>query len=195
MPNVNAPKGFKPAKEIGGQPWNGGMASYRLNSGYGTSIFEGDVVKLLSTGYLAKAAATEQMRGIVKGFKWVGVGGVPQFSPYWPAGTVTLGGVDAEVLVIDDPNCIFEVQMGGAATDWTVAMNGAIFELGDAGGSTANGLSGEYLDITTLKTTAGQFRLLDVVPRPDNDIRAGNAGYARVYVAPSLHDFRVNTGI
>lgn len=171
------------------------MRSYALNSGYGTALYTGDVVKALSTGYLAKAAATEQMRGVAYGFKWIGADGVPKFQPYWPAGTVTLGASDAEVLVIDDPNVLFEAQMGGATTDWTIAMNGAIFELGDAGGSAGTGLSGEYVDITTLKTTAGQWRLMGPIMRPDNDLRASNAAYARVLVAPDLHDFRVNTGI
>jgi hypothetical protein len=195
MPNVNSPKGFKPAMMAGGAPWNGAMTRYRLNSGYGTSIFTGDVVKLLSTGYLAKAAATEQMRGVAMGFKWVGADGVPRIQPYWPASTVTLGATDVEVLVVDDPNVIFETQFGGATTDAAISQIGAIFELGDAGGSTATGLSGEYADITTLKTTAGQFRLMDFVQRPDNDLRASNAAYARVLVAPALHDLRVNTGI
>lgn len=195
MPNVNAPTGFKPVGNLLGNAWNGGVRPYRLNSGYGTAMYAGDVVKLLTTGYLAKAAATEQMRGVVMGFKWTGADGIPVTTGYWPAGTVTLGATDVEALVVDDPNTVFEAQFGGATTDFGVAQIGAIFELGDAGGSAARGISGEYLDVTTLKTTAGQFRLLDAVRRPDNDLRSGNAAYARVLVTPALHDFRVTTGI
>lgn len=195
MPNTNKPFGFKPVGNLLGGAWNGGMRSYRLNSGYGSAIFTGDVVKLLTSGYLAKAAATEQMRGVAMGFKWVGADGIPAHSPYFPASTVTLGATDVEVLVVDDPNTVFEAQFGGATTDFGAAQIGAIFELGAGTGSAATGISGDYLDITTLKTTAGQFRLLDAVRRPDNDLRSGNAAYARVLVTPALHDFRVTTGI
>ena len=196
MPNVNAPFGFRPAKMVGGAPWNGATTSYRLNSGYGSNIFTGDVVKLLTTGYLAVAAATEQMRGVAMGFKWTGTDWIPRIMPYWPSGSVTQGAADVEVLVVDDPNVIFEAQFGGATTDFSVALLGAIFELGaGTGGNTATGQSRQILDITTLKTTAGQFRLLEAVARPDNDLRTGQSAYARVLVQPSLHDFRVNTGI
>lgn len=192
MANVNAARGFKPVRYVDGRPFNGAVNAYRLNSGYATNLFVGDVVKLLTTGYLAKAAAGDQMRGVVVGFNWVLATGVPQTIRYWAASGVTLASQDVEVLVADDPGLVYEAVFTNSASVPAVADIGATFNLIDNGGSTASGLSGEGIDYTTLNTTAQQFRFLDFVKRVDNDTASANS---RGLFAPALHDLRVNTGI
>lgn len=190
--NQDTPRGFKPLRQVGGAPWSGALTTYKLPSATAQNIFTGDMIRFNSTGFVDKCPVNAQFRGIALGFKWVGANGVPVVSPYWPTGTVTLGSQPAEVLVVDDPNVLFEAVLTGAATLPTDAILGATFDAVDAGGSVASGLSGEGVDITTLATTAKPWRVLEFLPRPDN---YPALAYARVVVAPALHDFRVNTGI
>lgn len=192
MPNENTPRGFKPARMVSGAPFSGSMNPYRLASGYGTSIFTGDMVKLVTAGVVEKAAVTDQFRGIVMGFQWVGTDGVTRYSPYWPAGTVTQGANPATALVVDDPDVLFEAVFTNSASVPTIAAIGATFDAHDAGGSTATGISGLGVDFSTLATTAKPWRFVDFVARPDNDTAAA---YSRGLFAPALHDYRVNTGI
>lgn len=192
MANENTPRGFKPMRMQGGAVWNGSLTPYRLASAYGTAIYTGDVVKLVTAGTIQKAAAAEQMRGVVMGFQWVGADGIPVYSQYWPAGTVTLGSNPATALVVDDPDVLFEAVFTNSSSVPSIAAIGANFDLYDAGGSAATGISGEGIDFTTLTTSAAQFRFMDFVARPDNDVAAA---YSRGIFAPALHDFRVNTGI
>lgn len=192
MPNENTPRGFKPARMVSGEPFNGSMNPYRLASGYGTSIFAGDMVKLVTAGTVEKAGVGEQFRGILMGVQWVGTDGVTRYSPYWPASTVTQGALPATALVVDDPDVLFEAVFTNSTSAPTIAAIGSTFDAFDAGGSTANGLSGMGVDFTTLATSAKPWRFVDFVARPDNDTAAA---YSRGLFAPALHDYRVNTGI
>ena len=192
MPNVNAPRGFKPRKDAIGSAWASTINSYPIPSGYGTTLFTGDVAKLLTTGYVAKAAAAEQMRGVFAGFRWTDLSGLTRSSPYWPAGTVTMGGRDAVAYLHDDPNTIFEAQFTNSATVPGNNVQGKTFASYDAGGTPSNGLGGQGIDLTTQNTTAQQWRCIGFATRPDNDITAANS-YG--WFMPSLHDLRVNTGV
>jgi len=195
MPNTNAPRGFKPRKDAIGSAWASTLNSYPLPSGYATPIYTGDVVKVLTTGYVNKAVAGDQFRGVAAGFKWTGTDGRFFSSPFWPGGTVTQNAKDAQVLVQDDHNTVFEAQFTNSATVPTASVQGKTFNLFDAGGVNATGLSGEGIDLTTLGTSAQQFRCIGFSTRPDNDITAAGGAYSYGLFVPALHDFRVNTGI
>lgn len=192
MPNINAPRGFKPIRYVDGRPYNGALNPYRLNSGYATNLFVGDAVKLLTTGYLAKALPGDTIRGVIAGFNWVQLGGIPAPFKYWPAGTTTVANQDAEVLVVDDPGVVFEAVFTNSTAVPVVADIGASFNLFDAGGVAAPGLSGQGIDYTTNGTGAQQFRFLRFVDRQDNDI---TSAYSRGNFVPLMHDFRVNVGV
>jgi hypothetical protein len=202
MPNTNAPRGFRHVGSLGsGLAVAGQMTQYRIASGYAANIFANDVVKFLSTGYINRVAAGEQFRGVLVSVSWVGSDGVPRQQPWWPASTVTLNAQDAYALVIDDPNAIFEARIGNASTGAQRSDVGALFDIFDSNNPTATtfslatGQSQQGIDITTLATTLKQFRLLDYVQRPDNDLSSGNAAYAVGRFTPVNHDFRVQTGI
>lgn len=192
MPNIDAPRGFKPVRHLNGSPYNGATNAYKLASGYGTAIYSGDVVKLTTDGVLNKAGANEQIRGVAVGFKWVGADGSLNVKSYWPAGTVTLGAVPADVLVVDDPDILFEAQVTNGTAALTQAIIGATSHNIDAGGNAATGISGMGLDYANFGTDGRQWRIVAFLERPDND---KSAAYARVLATPLLHDFRVQTGI
>lgn len=192
MSNVNAPRGFKPLKYVDNRPFNGGITSYILPTAYATAVYAGDVVKFLGTGYLAKAAAGDQMRGVVAGFRWTNAFGVPVVANYLPVSTATLNGTDIVVEVYDDPGLVFEAVFTNSSIVIPNSDKGMTFNLFDAGGIPNSGLSGEGIDVTTGSVGALQFRFLDFVARVDNDPLSANP---RGLFVPALHDFRVNTGI
>lgn len=190
--NIDAPRGFREAARNDGAAFTGGQHKYFVASGFATSIFIGDIMKLNTTGYLSVAAAGDQWRGIVKGFQWIGTDGRVMSGPYWPASTVTKNTQDVIIMLNDDPNLEIEVKLTGAATVLTQAAMGASFNLLAGTGNTATGISGQGLDVASINTTALQFRLNRWVERPDND---PTGAYASVIVSPLLHDYRVNTAI
>ena len=86
MANTNAPDGFTPAYHI-----YGGVirpAKMRIASGYGTSIFSGDVVTL-SSGYVQQAGATDTPVGVFYGVFYTASDGEPTFSKVWTGRIVT----------------------------------------------------------------------------------------------------------
>lgn len=192
MANTNAPRGFAPRRTNAGEAWSSTLNTYKLPSGYATTLATGDVVKFLSTGYVAKAAPGDQIRGIVAGVKYTDATGRRLAAPLWSGGTVTYLGKDAEVMVMDNPNGCFEAQFTNSAAVPVQADVGATFNLFDSGASLAQGLSGEGIDYTTLGTGALQFRFIGFSTRPDNDT---TSAYSYGLFVPALHDFRVNTGI
>lgn len=191
MPNVLAPHGFQARKNGIGSDWSSTLNTYKIASGYATNIFTRDIVKLLPTGTIALAAPADLMCGVAAGFKWTAANGKAEVSPFWPAGTVTLGGLPAEVMLHDDPNTTFEAQFTGAVVI-TQADVGATFASSSAGGSTFIGLSGMGVDSATALATAQQWRFLGFAPNPANDVTTANSYGLFV---PALHAFRVNTGI
>lgn len=192
MANLNQPRGFKPVRASDNSPFSGGFNTYRVPSGFATALYAGDVVKLLTTGYLDKALAGQQFRGVAGGFRWTGIDGVPRFASYLPAGTATLSAQDILVEVYDDPNTLFEAQFCNSTTTATLASSGKLYNLIDTGGNAAAQLSGEGIDFTTSSTSSGQFRALRPVPRADNDL---TAAYQRWEFVPVMHDLRVQTGV
>ncbi len=193
MPNQNTPRGFKPLRYNDGRPYSGAVNTYRLPSGYATNLFAGDVVKELTTGYLAKALPGDQMRGIVAGFSYVDAANqLPRYTSLFPAGLATFAGADVLVAVIDDPGVVFEAVFTNSATVPGIAQAGKLFNLYDAGGTVATQISGEGIDLSTQSTAAGQFRAMRAVQRVDNDPLSA---YQRWEFTPASQDFRVNSGV
>lgn len=187
--NVSSPLGFKPAGKADGTPYTGALTPYKIASAYATSIFTGDVVKLITTGYINLAAAGDQMRGVFMGVRYIDSTGKPQILPYWPASTATFGSADAVAMVCDDPKMLFEAQISAAATQAAVGAN---FNLVAGTGSTGTGLSAQQIDFASLTTSAAQFGFVRFVDRVDND---PTTAFARGLFIPKSHDYNVTTGI
>lgn len=193
MANVDLPVGFQPMQRYDGAALTAQLTPYQFASGFGTNVFLYDVMKLLTDGTVAPAAAGDQWRGVVMGFQWIATNGSVMSGPYWPASNVTLNSAPVQVLLCDDPNQNYVVKLTGSSTALTQAAIGATFNLSAAtAGNTATGISGMGLNPSTLATSAQQFRLQGFLPNNYND---PTAAYARVVVAPALQDYRVNTGI
>lgn len=136
MSSVAAPYGMLPVNLIGGQGFAGATTQYKIASGYGTSIFTGDVVKLVAAGTVEKDAGTNAATpiGVFMGCFYTDADG-PKYRPYWPASTVAS---DAVAYVFDDPDGVFMIQADGTIAQ---AALGANFALVQTAGSTYIGKS------------------------------------------------------
>jgi hypothetical protein len=121
-PTVNAPYGFKPINLIGGQVFAGQTRELPIASNYGTSIFNGDIVRL-SSGVIVKETGTTTVSangvvGVFLGCSYTSPAtGQKLFANNYPASTVAS---DILAYVADDPDQLFKVVVTGGATSTTV---------------------------------------------------------------------------
>lgn len=191
---TNAPVGLVPTNYSLGAIWNGTLNEYPILSGYATSLFQGDPVKQLNNGTIGIGVASTAIVGVFQGCTYFDSLGNFQASPYWPASTATLGTQNANALICDDPNVLFNIQVSTSSTaNPTVPVglaltdfnNNASFAIGGGThfnanvppipnnpltGNTRNGNSGYYLDITTLDVAATlSLKLVRLTPVPGNN--------------------------
>jgi hypothetical protein len=179
MANTFAPFGFRKIGVSNGAAPTFALSKRRIASGNSTAIYLGDpVMPVVSSanGYITQGVVgTTRLDGIFWGCKYLSVARKQTvWSNYWP-GSDANG--DVEAYVIDDPNARFVVQVGpsgnttaaitGTVTSFTSSKQGqyANFALGT--GSTATGVSGAYLDASTINTTVTlPFIITDYVTDP-----------------------------
>jgi len=133
----NGPQGAVVTKSITGAPWTGQENPYPIISGYDNNIFKGDLVAIKtlvdpSTGAPANvlvnywdlvtgqnsANETVVAVGFFNGCDYVSqdqtqIGNALPGRSFWPAGTITQGNQPATAYVIDDPNAVVNIQVGG----------------------------------------------------------------------------------
>ena len=179
-PVVNAPYGLKPINLIGGQVFAGATRTIPIASGYGTSIYYGDIVKL-ANGTVARSALDYNDATVEPGTIGVFLGctytnpttGQKLWTQYWTASTVA---ADAEAIVVDDPDTLFQVVAlanSGSNVSTTVAAFGQVMVGSNCfpvSGNTANTLSGVSaigvcLDASNARiTTTTPFRIVALNP-------------------------------
>ena len=173
MATVATPYGLKPINLIGGQAFNGGVIrEYKVAANNSAAIFNGDLVVLSSAGQPSAVSATPVafkipttssdatagIMGVCVGARYINNQGQPTYNNYLPANTITGGGSDVFVLVMDDPDAVFQIKGSEAL---------GTFNSGTAG-LTTTGVSGMNLLVGTngagLVTTATYaVRIVDVV--------------------------------
>ena len=187
MANKDAPFGFRPAKMLGGAPFNNGQTSYGIASGYNTNIFTGDAVELHTDGTVTVgAAAATNLIGVFNGCFYTDSTGKPTYSKYWPADTVAS---DAVAFVIDDPNVVFEAQEDSTniGASWPANRGSNADLVSTHAGSTKTGRSGMELDSSSITAATAQFRIVDVVSDEyNNDTASANGNYL-VRINEGLH--------
>ena len=151
-PVVNAPYGLKPINLIGGQVFAGATRTIPIASGYGTSIYYGDIVKL-ANGTVTRSALDYNDATVEAGTIGVFLGctytnpttGQKIWTQYWTGGTTV---ADAEAIVVDDPDTLFQavaVANSGSNVSTTVAAFGQVMVGSNCfpvTGNTANTTSG-----------------------------------------------------
>jgi hypothetical protein len=202
MSTVATGYGFKPLNLIGGQSFNGGVIrEYKVAANNSAAIFNGDLVVLSSAGQpsavsttspvaiqipATSANATAGIVGVCVGARYVnGSTNQPLFNTYLPANAVTnaASGTEVFVMVMDDPDALFQIKgsaalgtfnSGTSGSGWPGAIGkNAAIGFG-SGGSTANGVSSFNLVVGTngaslAATTTLALRIVDVVRGTEAD--------------------------
>jgi hypothetical protein len=204
---TNAPIGFVENVSKTSATCNTQSYQYDIASGYATSLFTGDPVTPLNTGFIGRATpgAGNPVCGVFKGVTFRSTTNELMFFPYWVANTVTASAAPAQAYVIDDPTVVFTIQAGSSnggtqpqAVRTSINKN-ADYNFG-AGGNTFNGLSGAYLDMFTVATTVDlPCKIISITPGftaeislPSENILAQN--YNNVNVIFNNHKFKGGTG-
>lgn len=181
MSQVSKINGFRPVKYLNGASWSGGGNVYFVPSSDATVIMVGDAVALAGDARAATgtptvtrlASATGIPLGIVVGIIFTGMGDTQNVPPVTDLNTPIYrrANTDRYLLVIDDPQVVYEVQLAGAGpaaatVTAAVGLNGQ-FTL--TAGNTTSGTSGMQLDSAGQATTATlPLKIIGLPNRPDN---------------------------
>lgn len=171
-PTVSKPYGLQPVNLIGGQVYAGSTRLFRIASGYATSIYYGDVVKLASDGTIQKDTGTSTATpvGIFLGCTYTNPSTNQKLNyQYYAGGTAA---PDIQAYVVDDPDVLF--KMAAVSSGTTVAfysseqigLNAALIQ---NNGSNTTGDSQVAINGASFNTTASlPIRIVDIVPDTSN---------------------------
>ena len=198
-PTVDAPYGLKPVNLVGGLPFAGATRQIPIGNAYNTSIFNGDVVQLNSSGNVIittlqnNASPVNGVIGVFLGCSYTNPATKQKvFSQYYPASTAA---DDILAYISDDPNALYKVvnvtsnvadsTTGGLLPAYVSRANsfGTNAELVLNTGSTTTGNSRMGVFINNV-TSSLPFRVVDIVTDSANSsgnfvefIVKFNAGY------------------
>lgn len=197
MANTNAPSGLAPVRYLSGAPWNGQARLYCILQANGSAYAIGDPVTAGGSAddngvpnvVLATAGTGNQVTGVI-----VSAGGITNggfMADPTNLNTTVIPATKTKnyyVMVVDDPNVIFEIQEGGAGAALTKADIMNNFNL--LSGTNSGYLSGWALDNASAANTATlQLKLLGLAQRKDNTFGA----YAKWLVKINNHTFGAGT--
>lgn len=140
MATTSTPYGLVPVGLLGSRPYTGATRLIKMTNSYGTSIFKGDVLKMVATGTCEKdtGTATATPVGIFMGCVYTDPNTSQKiWRNYWTASTVA---TDNYAYVADDPDLVFQIQhsAGAAIAQTDLNLNAALVQ---TAGSTVNGMS------------------------------------------------------
>jgi hypothetical protein len=172
MANTQAYFGFRQYQGTGSAPTYEQVAAliqYNANA-----IYFGDPVTWQSDGTIARAASTGAtpaalgIAGIFAGCQYLSVSQKRTlWSNYWPGSDVASGNY-VTGYIINDPNAKFVAQSDSTGIALTDVNSTIGFAIGS--GNAANGLSGAYLDTTTLNTASylqnSPFKIVGIINDP-----------------------------
>ena len=203
-PTVSGPYGLQPINLIGGQVFAGATRQRRIASGYNTSIFYGDPVKLTTTGTIVNTTETSTapatgFAGVFLGCSYVNAQGQVIFAQYFPANTTAPTGTFITAYIGDDPDQLFKVAVVSGTTVVTgiqytaIGSNAALVQ--NTGLTTTGDSRVAVLDSTDVTATL-PMRIVDVIP-DTSYVSGGNVLFPEVIVkfnAPSINAEGVTNG-
>ena len=180
--------GLRPYRKLDGTPLVGAQNRYKIANGYGTAIFQGDLVRPLTDGTVVRHVGNTSYAviGVFNGcFYNDPTTQKPTYSNYYPGGiTPTQGQITA--FVVDDPDAVFLVNADAVFAQANLFTN---YSLSVANGSTKTGISEMQLDVN-VTGTAGTFAVqaIDISQDPENDDQT--TSNANVLVRINNHFYR-----
>jgi len=150
MPNVVEKYGLRPSRQLNGSPFINAQNRYRIAAENSTAIFQGDLVKPLTSGTISRAVAntSDAVVGVFNGcFYTDPTTQKPTFSNYYPG---SINASDIIAMVIDGPDTVYEVK---ANITFVVADLFRNYSITNLSGSTKTGISQVTLDVANSGTT------------------------------------------
>jgi hypothetical protein len=194
-PAVDGPYGLVPVKLLSGSPFMGVMRHYQIASGYGTAIFQGDAVKLVTGGTVERDTFDAAMTpiGVFMGCSYTDPNlKYKVFRQSYPASTVAS---DIEAYVVDATDVLFKVAVVSSGTtigDLAQTDVGANVAGVDNTGDSVTGNSRCAISDTSATTNTLPFRIVDLVQETKNS----SGGFTEAYVKWNAgHAFDSTTGI
>ena len=173
--------GLVAAGTLGSTPATSGQGKYKIDAGYGTTIYNGGAVAS-AAGYIVEGQGTDTpILGVLNGIFYNAATTLkPTFANHYVQVTPA-NSEDIDAFVYDNPQ-----QQYVVATDATVAQAGFLetYDMNASAGSTTTGRSSATLDIGDTSADAASWRLLRSAEDPENeDI---GAAFASVVVVANL---------
>jgi hypothetical protein len=194
-PTVAGPYGLVPVKLLSGTPFAGVTRHYGIASGYATSIFNGDAVKLVTGGTVERDTFDAAMTpiGVFVGCSFTDPSTEQKtFKQYYPASTAAS---DIEAYVVDATDVLFKaavVSSGTTIGDLAITDIGANVAGVDNTGSTITGNSKCAISDTSATTNTLPFRIVSLVEETKNS----SGGYTEALVKWNAgHQFNNTTGV
>ena len=194
-PTIDAPYGLVPVRLLNGTSFAGATRQYSIASGYATSIFNGDAVKLVTGGTVERDTFDAAMTpiGVFLGCTFTDPNTSQlTFKQYYPASTVAS---DIKAYVADAADILYKVAIVSSGTtigDMAITDIGANVAGVDNTGSTVTGNSKSAISDTSATTNTLPFRIVELVEETKNS----SGGYTEAYVKWNAgHMFNDTTGI
>ena len=172
--------GLIAAGALGQTPATSGQGKYKIDAGYGTTLFHGGAVAS-AAGYIVDGQTTDApILGVLNGIFYNAATTLkPTFANHYVQVTPA-NSEDIDAFVFDNPQ-----QQYVVATDAAVAQAGYLetYDMNTSAGSTTTGQSSATLDIADTSADAASWRLLRSAEDPEND---ENAAFRSVVVVANL---------
>lgn len=173
--------GLIPAGTLGSTPATSGQGKYKIDAGYGTTIYNGGAVAS-SAGYIVEGQGTDTpILGVLNGIFYNAATTLkPTFSNFYKTPITPANSEDIDAFVFDNPQ-----QQYVVATDDALAQAGYLetYDMNTTAGNDSTGKSTATLDIGDTSADAASWRLLRSAEDPEND---ENAAFRSVVVVANL---------
>ena len=195
-PAVDAPYGLEAINSVDGKPYAGAIRQIPITAAYGTAIYNGDIVKLVTGGTVEKSAIGANVEaqptlGVFVGCQYVNSSSQLVQAQYYPTGVNS-----AVAFVVLDPQAAFKVAVTtsgntSVVTSVTRAVVGTNMEIATGAGSNTTGNSGLSVVSGSADNAATlPVRVIDVVP--ETAVNATN--FREVIVKLNQPQLEVTTG-
>ena len=185
--------GLRPYRKLDGTPLVGAQNRYTIAAGYGTAIFQGDLVIPVTAGNIERHTAGNNtpVVGVFNGvFYNDPTTQKPTYKNFYPGGITPTQG-DITAFVVDDPDAVFLMDADATFARADLFRN---YSVTNATGVTQTGISSVQLDVSASGTaTTFAVQAIDISQDPENS-DTGSAN-ANILVRINNHFYRSGTGI
>lgn len=198
--------GFKPVRYLSGKPWSGTLMRCVGLSSYGTALFPGDLVALVTGGGDEAGSADPNTGAILPSVEAAAagariLGAVVSVDPNRSDLSVIHRAASTErqlMVAVAEPGLIFE-----ATADAAININaiGNTYDHNASAGSATTGLSGHDIDVATAGTGSGGLQLVGIRNDADNlsTISSGAGTTATIWevviAEPQVFPTQVGAGV